>query len=206
MGVAATPSFENPTGPQVDEYFGNVDRYETATANLFGRDFNLQHCIKELIGTVAGERPVERLVNTDGRRFAACTVRSLPERQCIIVHNDHGHIDLPMYTEVVPDLDTSITLSFFALLQAPQSGGRLVVHGVTDSDDVPRLPGGFPDSDAIKRRYKNEAFELDSRDAIIFAAGKFYHHVEAVGGALPRITLGGFLALSNDRKKIHYWN
>jgi hypothetical protein len=103
-------------------------------------------------------------------------------------------------------MDTSITLSVLTVLQAPESGGRLIVHGVTNSDPVPRLANGYPDSEAIQCRYKSEAFELHSRDAIIFGAGKFFHHVEQVGGSRPRVTLGGFLAFSRDHQKVCYWN
>ncbi len=206
LGVAATPSFDTPEGPLVDAYFDNVDQYERVTEDLFGTEFGLYGYLEQLLGRVAGKRPVERLVNIDGRPFAACTVRSLPEGQGIILHNDHGHVDLAMYADVVSDLDTSITLSFFALLQAPESGGRLIMHGVTDTDTVPRLPNGYPDSEAIQRRYRFEAFELRSRDVIIFGAGKFYHRVEPVGGARPRVTLGGFLTFSRNRQKVFYWN
>ncbi len=153
LGVAATASFETPGGPAVDAYFDNVDRYERVTKDLFGTDFDLSRYLEQLLGRVGGTRPVERLINIDGRPFAACTLRSLPEGQCIILHNDHGHVDLPMYADVVSDLDTGITLSFFAVLQAPESGGRLVIHGVTDTDPVPRLANGYPDSEAIRRRY-----------------------------------------------------
>jgi len=206
LGVAATPSFETPGGPPVDAYFENVDEYERAIEDIFGTDFDHCRYIEQLLGRFAGKRPVERLINTDGRRFAACTLRLLPEGQGIVLHNDHGHVDLPVYADVISGLDTSVTLSFFAVLQAPESGGRLIVHGVTDSDPVPLLASGYPDSEAIHCRYKFEAFELHSRDAIIFAAGKFYHHVERVGGPCPRVTLGSFLAFSRNRQKVCYWN
>ena len=206
LGVAATPSFETPTGPAVDTYFDAVEQYESVTSNLFGMNFDACDYIENLLGQAAGNRPVERLTNIDGRPFAACTVRSLPEGQCIILHHDRGHLDLPIYADVVSGLDTSIILSFFAVLQAPESDGRLIVHGVTDTDPVPRLANGYPDSDAIRRRYKFKAFELRARDVIIFGAGKYYHQVEPVGGPRPRVTLGGFLAFSRDRQKVYYWN
>lgn len=206
LGVAATRSFDTPGGPSVDNYFDNVDRYESVTEGLFGTDFGVSRYLEQLLGRAAGKRPVERLVNVDRRSFAACTVRSLHEGQGIVLHNDHGHVDLPVYADVISSLDTSMTLSFFALLQAPESGGRLIVYGVTHSDPVPRLANGYPDSAAIQSRYKFEAFELCARDAIIFGAGKFYHRVEPVEGPRPRVTLGGFLAFSRNRQKVFYWN
>jgi len=45
----------------------------------------------------------------------------------------------------------SITLSFFAVLQTPESGGRLIVHGVTDSVRA-LLSGAFWLSVATARR------------------------------------------------------
>ena len=40
---------------------------------------------------------------------------------------------------------------------------------------------------------------------IVFAGGQIWHKVQAVGGTKERITLGGFLSLSNDDKSVFTW-
>ena len=205
LGVSATPTFETPGGPEVDGYFRDAEQYEQVTRELLG-DFSAPAYIEGLLGTVSRGRPVGLLVDSKGRRFASCTVRSLPEGQSIIVHNDHFHFNLPVYADAVGQLDAAISLSFFALLQAPEGGGELIVHGLAHDDETPRTENGFPDGQAIATRYRFHKFRMNSSDAIVFGAGKFYHHVEPIMGATPRVTLGGFLALDKDHKSVVYWN
>ena len=130
----------------------------------------------------------------------------LPEDQRIIVHNDFYHYKLPVYREVVDQLDTSTCLSFLVLLQAPEAGGEVVMHALTAADPTPRLPGGLPDGDTIRARYRAEHLKMAAGDLLLFAAGRLYHHVSPVVGATPRITLGGFLTLDRDHARVTYWN
>jgi hypothetical protein len=203
LGVAATPTFATPGGPPVESYFDEAARYAPIYDQLLGGSPNP---LEALIGLAAGGRPVERLTRPDGTRFAGYTIRSLPEGQRIIVHNDHSHMALPIYRDVVAGLDTSTTLSILIVLQAPAGGGELVIHGLAHADPTPRFPNGFPDGEAIARQYPGRRFALAAGDVMLFAAGRLYHHVAPVVGAEPRITLGAFLTLDRDHRKVLYWN
>lgn len=206
LGEAATPTFATPGGPAVDGYFEDAARYTALYDRLLGGQAGAGDPIEALLGHIAGGRPVERLVAADGRRFAGCTIRSLPEGQRIIVHNDGRHYQLPVYRDATGGLDTSTSLSFVVLLQAPEAGGELVIHGLTDADPVPRLASFMPDGDAIKARYHSYRVQMTAGDVLVFSAGRYYHHVAPVIGARPRITLGGFLTLDRDHRKVVYWN
>ncbi|MCB9564766.1 MAG: 2OG-Fe(II) oxygenase [Kofleriaceae bacterium] len=206
LGVAATPTFETPGGPPVDAYFTDAAAYEDLYAGMLDGGPGAPTLLEALLAGTAGGRPVGRLVQPDGRRFAACTIRSLPEDQRIIVHNDFYHYKLPVYREVVDQLDTSTCLSFLVLLQAPEAGGEVVMHALTAADPTPRLPGGLPDGDTIRARYRAEHLKMAAGDLLLFAAGRLYHHVSPVVGATPRITLGGFLTLDRDHARVTYWN
>jgi hypothetical protein len=203
LGVAATPTFSTPGGPPVDSYFDAATRYQAIYDELLGTSPNP---LETSLASVAGGRPVERLTRPDGTPFAACTIRSLPEGQRIIVHNDHSHTALPVYRDVLDRLDTATTLSILVMLQAPEAGGDLVIHGLAHSDPTPRFPNGFPNGDAIAERFPGQRFPLASGDVMVFAAGRLYHHVAPVVGTTPRITLGAFLTLDRDHEKILYWN
>jgi hypothetical protein len=104
----------------VQSYFDEAARYDRLYDELLGASPNP---LEALIATAAGGRPVERLARPDGTRFAGCTIRSLPEGQRIIVHNDHSHIALPVYRDVLDVLDTTTTMSILVVLQAPEQGG-----------------------------------------------------------------------------------
>lgn len=203
LGVTATPTFETPGGPPVDAYFDDARRYTALYEQLFA---GITGHIEALLGRLSGGRPVERLVNGDGRAFAACTIRSLPEGQRIIVHNDYHHFRLPLYREVIERLDTTASLSFLILLQAPEQGGKLVIHGLRHDDETPRLASGLPDGDTIERRYRCVRLKMVAGDLLVFAAGRYYHHVAAVIGSRPRVTLGGFLTFDREHRKVLYWN
>lgn len=206
LGVAATPTFNTPGGPALDRYFEEAAGYTALYDQLFASAPGRVDAIEELLEQVSGGRPVERLAARDGRQFAGCTIRSLPEGQRIIVHNDGRHYQLPVYGEVASDLDTTTCLSFVVLLQEPAAGGELVIHGLAASDPTPRLPSGMPDGETIKARYRSHQVELAAGDVLVFAAGRLYHHVAPVVGPTPRITLGGFLTLDRDHRRVIYWN
>lgn len=205
LGNAATPTFNTPGGPAHDRYFDDAAEYQALYDQLLAQASG-SDAIEELLEQIAGGRPVERLALPDGRRFAGCTIRSLPEGQRIIVHNDGRHYQLPVYQGVTGELDTSTCLSFVILLQAPVAGGEVIIHGLTDADAVPRLPSFLPDGEAIKARYRSHTVEMDAGDVLVFSAGRFYHHVAPVVGATPRITLGGFMTLDRAHERVLYWN
>ncbi|HVV83623.1 MAG TPA: hypothetical protein VHE35_11170 [Kofleriaceae bacterium] len=206
LGEAATPTFNTPGGPALERYFDDAVHYTELYDQLLAHGPDRADAIEALLDRVSGGRDVLRLSTADGRRFAGCTIRSLPEGQRIIVHNDGRHYQLPVYKDVTAELDTSTCLSFVILLQAPDAGGELVIHGLTDADPVPRLANFMPDGEAIKSRYRSHKVELAAGDVLLFAAGRYYHHVAPVIGARPRITLGGFLTLDRDHRRVIYWN
>lgn len=206
LGNAATPTFNTPGGPEVERYFDDADEYGALYDQLLAGGQGRSDAIEDLLGSVAGGRPVQRLVTPDGRRFAGCTIRSLPEGQRIIVHNDGRHFQLPVYRDVTGGLDTSTCLSFVVLLQAPEAGGEVIIHGLTDADQVPRLANFMPDGDTIRSRYRSHKVDMDAGDVLLFSAGRYYHHVAPVVGPRPRITLGGFLTLDRDHRRVFYWN
>lgn len=205
LGNAATPTFNTPGGPAYDRYFEDAAEYGALYDQLLAQASG-SDAIEELLERISGGRPVRRLALPDGRKFAGCTIRSLPEGQRIIVHHDGRHFQLPVYKDVTPELDTTTCLSFVILLQAPDAGGQVIIHGLTDEDQVPRLANFMPDGEAIKARYRSHKVELDAGDVLVFSAGRFYHHVAPVEGATPRITLGGFMTLDKAHARVLYWN
>ena len=50
LGVSATPTFETPTGPDVDGYFRDAEQYDQVTGKLLGH-FGAQSYIEGLLGS-----------------------------------------------------------------------------------------------------------------------------------------------------------
>ncbi len=206
LGVAATPTFNTPGGPAADHYFDDAAHYGAIYDQLLTSGPDRADAIEAVLDRISGGRDVGRLVAADGRTFAGCTIRSLPEGQRIIVHHDGRHYQLPIYGDAAASLDTSTCLSFVALLQEPEAGGEVVIHGLTAADPTPRLPSGMPDGETIKTRYRSHTVAMRAGDVLVFAAGRFYHHVAPVIGPRPRITLGAFMTLDRDHRRVIYWN
>src|SRR5207244_3865739 len=86
-----TPTFNTPGGPAVEQYFDDAQHYTELYDQLLAGGPDRADAIEALLDRVAGGREVERLVTAGGKRFAGCTIRSLPEGQRIIVHADLQH-------------------------------------------------------------------------------------------------------------------
>ena len=104
LGVPATPTFESPGGPEVEAYFEAGAKYDEVIRTVFPDTCNPVSYTEDFLGRVSGGRPVEVVQESGGRRSASSSLRSLPEGQSIIVHNDHYHFKLAVYAKVVSNL------------------------------------------------------------------------------------------------------
>jgi hypothetical protein len=104
-------------------------------------------------------------------------------------------------------VDTRVLISYVATLRSPQSGGELFVYGATsDAPDLPRMPNGFSyDLGAIEERYDSARFVMNVGDLFLLASGRCLHRVGRISGPQARVTMGGFLALDKERKRVNFW-
>ncbi|PCH95437.1 MAG: hypothetical protein COB85_04585 [Bacteroidetes bacterium] len=103
-------------------------------------------------------------------------------------------------------------LSYFIVLQEPNSGGELVLYDLLYKDTPDHLIEdsaffNIPDErDRALEAYDNMIIKPKAGDMIIFDGGRIWHKVSEIEGALDRITIGGFMAFSNNDKSIYYWS
>jgi hapalindole-type alkaloid chlorinase len=97
-------------------------------------------------------------------------------------------------------------MSYFVVLQRPEAGGGLSVFerlwegpSETAGEVIPLEDNHEWDSVPSIR------LTPGSGDLILFNAGRRWHRVEEIEGALPRITYGGFAAPSQDGTELHCW-
>jgi hapalindole-type alkaloid chlorinase len=207
LGLAATRCGTMPNGPSKDDYFTSAAARPEALTALFGSAFDPVAQIETAIGRLAGGRPVELPRTADGRAYGPCTVRSLSQGEGILLHHDN-HYPIPVYDELLPQLDSSTCISFFVVLKQPEKGGRLYLYSLKrdEEGDLPRLPGGQLDPQAVDRLISHTRFDLHEGDMIVFNAGKIYHRVDAVEGSRSRVTMGGFMALDKPHTRVYYWS
>jgi hypothetical protein len=203
----ATPTFRDPRGASLETYLESAARHKATAAHIFDERFDPIQEITHALSLFAGGRPVATATAGDGRPFVPFTVRRLVDGKQIGLHHDY-HYTLPLYSELAPRLDTTTLVSYVATLQRPEAGGDLYVYGVTpDTPNPPKLPNGFSwDLAAVERDFDSARFTVDAGDLFLLASGRCLHRVDRIAGPRARVTMGGFLALTQGRDRVLYWS
>jgi len=197
----ATPTYQAPRGTSLDDYLASAAAHATETAAVFAPDFAAADRIRTVLGRFAGGRHVDLAHASDGRSYVPFTIRRLVDGKQIGIHHDY-HYRLDLYRELAQQVDARTLVSYVATLRAPTGGGELFVYGATsDATDVPKLANGFSyDLGAVEERYDCARVVTSAGDLFLLAAGRCLHRVGRVVGPQARITMGGFLALTQRGK------
>lgn len=203
----ATPTYAAPRGVSLGDYLASAKRHAGEIEGIFGAAFPIVDQFAMLLGRFSGGRPVRVARAANGQFYSPCTLRRMTDGRQIGVHHDY-HFGLPLYQELAPTIDTRTLISYVVTLQRPVAGGELHVYGVTPTTPhAPKMPNGFQwDLAAIESRYDQAALAYDVGDLFLLASGRCLHRVARVVGPLPRITLGGFLALDKAREQVLFWS
>jgi hypothetical protein len=202
--------------PDLVEYFETAKDTRGRLRELFGGEPDFEEHMRALLGSIAGGRPVIVPEGPSGATYAPATFRFLPEGRDIGVHVGNSFLRLPQAWHLAQMVDVADQLSYFFTMAAPEGGGELVVYGL-EWDDVARM---FPDRmgpddmvyDAsgvlipLVELCEKQAFKPGDGDLLLFDGGRYYHRVTHVRGPEPRCTLGGFAALSHDKRTLCYWS
>jgi hypothetical protein len=203
----ATPTYAAPRGASLDAYLDSAARHRADAAGVFDGAFDLAAEFQRVLARFAGGRPVEVATASDGREYAPVTIRRLVDGKQIGLHHDN-HYQLAMYNDLRPRLDVRTLVSFVATLREPEAGGELFVYGVTpETPDPPKMPNGFSwDLEGVERRFDAARFVMEPGDLFLLASGRCLHRVGRVAGPRARVTMGGFLALDRDDRRVLFWS
>jgi hypothetical protein len=97
------------------------------------------------------------------------------------------------------------------MLLKPESGGEMTIFDVTRTEAVKKIDDLQLESRQgeildIEKNVDHIKLQIDEGDLLIFDGGTIWHRVEMVRGNKHRITLGGFIGFTADRKEIYYWS
>ncbi|MCP3101653.1 2OG-Fe(II) oxygenase [Myxococcus sp. K15C18031901] len=191
----------------LSEYFRVAEGFRSHCRELFldGADYEAR--LKSIFEVLGGGRPVELPRNPDGQGYMPATIRILPAGAAIDLHCDNNLSHHPSYTHLKTVCDVNDQLSFFLTLNAPGSGGELVVYSRrwSDSDDVETQYVVSKDASMVEG-CESLALKPGPGDLILFAGGRIYHRVAPTEGNRPRYTIGGFLARANEGRALYYWS
>lgn len=193
--------------PELTEYLPIAERFRVAARDAFAGAEDYQSRLEALLGRLSGGRRVAVPTFTDGRPYAASTVRVLPPGGQIGSHCGNEANTRPAYTHLNTLVDLTDQISFFLTLQAPEAGGELVVYSL-QWKDVERsgFDHGHSQVDPLLADARWEAYRPEAGDLLIFDGGRYFHRVSVVRGARTRWTIGGFMMFSRDGQTLYYWS
>jgi hypothetical protein len=205
IGDAATPTFTSLGGPTAARYAASTAQHEGWTQAIFG-DAHPTPCLQHIFSTLFGGRPAAAPTFAPDSDWAPFNYRALDPGVQIYSHHDN-HYGLQIYQNMASALDRSTILSWFVTLQPAEQNGNLILYGLWGSDpNPPMLPTRFLDTEALERDFQREVLDLRAGDLVIFDSGRHVHRVSPVEGALPRLTVGGFLTADVERTRLAFWS
>lgn len=69
------------------------------------------------------------------------------------------------------------------------------------------MPNGFQyDLGAIEQCYHVARFTPEVGDLFLLASGRCLHRVDKIVGPRARVTMGEFLALDKDHRRVFFWS
>ncbi len=201
----------------IKAYFSECEHLRETFKEL--TDLDVSQRIQETLEKVSGGRPVlvPKGFDDEGRYPGGSIRVNYPGQGYIMVHcGNYFQQEFPVfYDHLKTKVNVTDQLSYFLTVNPAEIGGELTLF------DLLWEPGQTKES----ARHDNEIFlangkTLDSSsnsplkrmkvkpeagDLLIFLGGPIWHKVELVEGTQNRITIGGFLAFTEDKKNIKYW-
>lgn len=205
----------NNSATLLEEYFLECVTFRETFPIVFGVDFE-----KKVIATlsaIAGGRKVTAPTGYNNKgTFTPMNFRVLrPQMGRIKAHcGNYFHNEFPNFFSYLSAFShVKDQLSYFVMLQRPESGGELTLFDQEWKDAHERLNGdiilktlngelkNLEDENQVQRQY----ITPNVGDMIIFAGGQIWHRVETVQGTQHRFTCGGFLSVAKDDSAVYYW-
>lgn len=191
---------------ELDKYFQYTSQFRAELPEILGLDFEkeLHNGVQPLCDGV----PLAVPVDAESRTWNPATIRvCMPGKGGIQTHVGNEFNDkMPDIRHLSKIARVHDQLSFFFLLQKPDSGGALILFDALWEDTKDALAKDY--STAVRLVESCNAFPIDMQagDLVVFAGGRVWHRVEDVAGETDRVTLGGFMAYSNEKDKIYHWS
>ena len=222
--IEATDFLKTNTGTIIPDPFATISNLEERLQNYrnkknkfdtfgFEKFFGKLDEIMRFVGAPFDVQvPKLRL---DQSNAVPATIRHFyPNMGGLFVHCGYlFQVQSPVYYQAVEPMKKEGQLSFFIVMQQPESGGELTLYDMiwehVNAKDFPENNEFVLDKNGSKvylKDVESKNFNPEPGDLLIFYGGKIWHRVEPILGTKPRITLGGFINFSDDEKKCFYWS
>ena len=188
LGTMLAPTLLAPRGPDLADYFRDVQADEALLAETLG-DANWHASVREAVADVSGGRDVQVL--DDPRPHRSATLRVMSEGYGAGYHVD-TYAPSPSFEHLHRVTDRSVQLSWYVVVQSAIGGGELRVHSQ-------RRPGEPPPAS------ETTVVPLGVGDLVLFDGSNLHHLVTPTIGPQARMTLGGFGGISARGRRVYLW-
>ncbi len=186
-------------GNDLDRYFQSAASFKSKLKRLFNTSFEAK--VEGILSQMSGERKVELVRENDERVYTPATVRFVyPNRGGMTAHKNNDFLDKPYYNHLNQIAKMVNAMSYFIIIEKAEEGGDLLLYDLSEEQEM------TPTKDLDLESYSKTYITPDVGDMILFHGGNIVHQITDVKGFKPRITIGGFLAISQDDKKVFYWS
>lgn len=193
--------------PDLNAYLDFAVRFRVFSAELFESLPTFEAVIRQTLERLVPPRRVLSPRFEDDRLYGPATIRIFPPGTEVPPHCGNTMLrETAQYAHLRTLVGRADQLSYFMLINKPDSGGQLVLYDLVwqasnmQNRDSVRLDY----SEVVNRRW--QPVRLSAGDLIIFNGGRIYHSVTRIEGKQPRRTIGGFLSFSRDASAIYYYS
>lgn len=214
-------NYDNGVNNFVPYRFPNIDWNRRADFSAETEKFNhlfsavLLQPFREKLKSHLADLAIEPVVNDEELVFNQLTVRILQPGQMDI--NQHCENQTVSYCKrFFGLLDKQMEIwdqrSLLLMLQKPETGGDVVIYkqkwtGETDAEGQRDYLINYDKEHGLPNDNVSQIISLNPGDLLTFEAGNTWHKVSEAYGAVPRITVGGFMGLAkNSADKYLYFS
>lgn len=193
-------------GNDLSPYWQQAELFRTAIKSLFNIDFEAK--VEALFSQMSGGRKIE-LPTEKGHAYSPATIRfAQPQQGGIPPHTGNEFLHHAAYDYLKTIAKVINGLSYFIVINKPEKGGELILYyAPTEQLNKQETDlGKIVIAKQNPEQYPQRQVVPEVGDMVIFKGGNIMHKVADISGEKTRITIGGFLALSQDEEKIYYWS
>lgn len=184
------------------KYFHDVKIYRNELNKIFESGYEAR--IEALLSKVSGGRTVE-LASENHQSYAPAQIRFVePNKGGIIIHKGSQFLKHPTFAHLREIARLQEHLSYFLIIDKPEEGGELIIYDLPAEEAKKDFDTLVKDSafEKCEKKYVSP----DIGDMVLFHGGTIWHKVADARGRKNRISIGGFVALSKDDRKVFYWS
>ena len=189
-------------GNDLSPYWQEAKVFRTASKSIFNIDFEAK--VEDLFSQMSGGRKIELPIEK-GHAYSPATIRfAQPQQGGIPPHTGNEFLNDSAYDYLKTIAKLINGLSYFIVISEPEKGGELVLYDLPHEQKTELEKMVLPKQNL--EQYPQRKVVPQVGDMVIFKGGNIMHKVADISGEKTRITIGGFLALSQDEEKIYYWS